>query len=173
MHLFNIKIKLKINYSDKLDLRIETGVFPNCLKIAEVIPIYKKRDQNMPTNYRPISLLSQFDKFFEKMLFSRLFSYLDKNQLLSKNQFRFRPNSSIQFAKSTIHDKLIKNIDNGLYTCCIFLDLSKAFDTVNHKVLLWKLHHYFGIRGIALHLIESYLSNRYQYTNVQGHYSNK
>ena len=72
-----------------------------------------------------------------------------------------------------MHDKLIKNIDNGLYTCCIFLDLSKAFDTVNHKVLLRKLHHYFGIRGTAFHRIESYLSNRYQYTNVQGHYLNK
>ena len=58
-------------------------------------------------------------------------------------------------------------------TCCIFLDLSKAFDTVNHTILLWKLYHYFGIRGTAPHLIESYLSNRYQYTNVRGHYSNK
>ena len=107
------------------------------------------------------------------MLFSILFSYLDKNQLLNKNQFGFRPNSSTHFAITTIHDKLIKNIDNGLYTCCIFLDLSKAFDTVNHTILLWKLYHYFGIRGTALHLIESYLSNRYQYTNVRGHYSNK
>ena len=104
------------------------------------------------------------------MLFSRLFSYLDKNQLINKNQFGFRPNSSTQFAISTIHDKLIKNIDNGLYTCCIILDLSKAFDTVNHTILLWKLYHYFGIRGTALHLIESFLS---KYKNVQGHYSNK
>ena len=102
--------------SNLFNLCIETGVFPNCLKIAEVNPIYKKGDQNMPTNYRPISLLSQFNKIFEKVLFSRLFSYLDKNQLLNKNQFGFRPNSSTQFAISTIHDKLIKNIDNGLYT---------------------------------------------------------
>ena len=69
----------------------------------------------MPTNYRTILLLSQFDKIFKKMLFSRLFLYFDKNQLLSKNQFGFRPNSSTQFAMSTIHDKLIKNIDNGQY----------------------------------------------------------
>ena len=79
--------------SNLFNLCIETGVFSNCLKIAEVIPIYKKGDQNMPTNYRPILLLSQLDKNFEKMLFSRLFSYLDKNQLLGKNQFGFRPNS--------------------------------------------------------------------------------
>ena len=122
--------------SNLFNMCIETGVFPNCLKIAEVIPIYKKGDQNIFTNNRPISLLSQFDKIFEKMLFSRLLSYLDKNQLLSKNQFGFRPNSSTQFAISTIYDKIIKNIDNGLYTCCIFLDLSKAFDTVNHTILL-------------------------------------
>ena len=88
------------------------------------------------------------------MLFSRLFLYLDKNQLLNKNQFGFRPNSSTQFAITLIHDKLIKNIDNGLYTCCIFLDLSKAFDTVNHTILLWKLYHYFGIRGTAPYLIQ-------------------
>ena len=89
--------------SNLFNLCIETGLFPNCLKIDEVIPIYKKGDQNMPTNYRPISLLSQFEKIFEKMLFSRLLSYLDKNQLLSKNQFGFRPNSSTQFAISTIY----------------------------------------------------------------------
>ena len=110
--------------SNLFSLFIETGVFPNCLKIADVIPIYKKGNQNMPTNYRPNSL-SQFDKIFEKMLFSRLFSYFDKNQLLSKNQFGLRPNSSTQLAISTKHDKLIKNIDNGLYTCCIFLDHQK------------------------------------------------
>ena len=143
--------------SNLFNLCIETSVFPNCLKIAEVISIYKKGDQNMPTNYRPISLLSQFDKIFEKMLFSRLFSYLDKNQLLSKNQFDFRPKSSTHFAITKIHDKLIKNIDNGLYTCCIFLDLSKAFDTVNHTVLLLKLCHYFGIRSTAPYLIKSFL----------------
>ena len=102
--------------SNLFNLCIETGVFPNCLKIAEVILIYKKGNQNKPTNYRPISLLSQFEKNFEKMLFSRLFSYLDKNQLLGKNQFGFRSNSATQFAISTIHDKLIKNIDNDLYT---------------------------------------------------------
>ena len=66
---------------------------------------------------------------------------------------------------------MIKSVDNGLFSCCVFLDFSKAFDTVDHKILLWKLHNYFGIRGTCLNLFESYLSNRYQYINIVGHYS--
>ena len=142
------------------------GEFPNCLKTAEVIPIYKKGDHSVAANYRPISLLSQFHKIFERLLYNRLYSYLDKYNLLSKRQFGFRQNSSTTFAISTIYDNLIKNIDNNLYTCCIFLDLSKAFDTVDHKILLSKLHSNFGIRGKPLDLIESYLNDRYQYVNV-------
>ena len=103
----------------------------------------------------------------EKMIFSRLYSYLEKND----NQFGFRPNSSTAFAISSLYDKLIKNIDKSLFSCCVFLDFSKAFNTANHKILLWKLHNYFGIRGTCLNLFESYISNRYQYTNILGHYS--
>ena len=105
------------------------------------------------------------------MIFSRLYSYLEKKQLLNDNQFGFRSNSSTAFAISSLYDKLIKNIDNGLFSCCVFLDFLKAFDTVDHKILLRKLHNYFGIRGTCLNLFESYLSNRYQYTNILGHYS--
>ena len=100
------------------------------------------------------------------MIFTRLYSYLENKHLLSNKQFGFRPNSFTHFAISSIHDKLIKNIDKGLYSCCIFLDLSKAFHTVDHGVLLWKLSNHFGIRGIALNLFESYLSERYQYRNI-------
>ena len=107
----------------------------------------------------------------EKMIFSRLYSYLEKKQLLNDNQFGFRLNSSTAFAISSLYDKLIKNIDNGLFSCRVFFEFSKAFDIVNHKILLWKLHNYFSIRGRCLNLFESYLSNRYQYTNILGHYS--
>ena len=107
----------------------------------------------------------------EKMIFSRLYSYLEKKQLLNDNQFGFRPNSSTAFAISSLYYRLIKNIDNGLFSCCVFLDFSKAFDTVDHKILLWILHNYFGFRGTCLNLFESYLSNRYQYVNILGHYS--
>ena len=159
--------------SDLFNVYVSNGVFPNWLKVAEVIPVFKKGDKNNPTNYRPISLLSQFDKILEKMNFTRLYSYLEKKYLLNNKQFGFRPISSINFAISLIPDKPIKNIDEGLYSCCIFLNLCKAFHTVNHRVLLWKLSNHFGIRGIDLNLFESYLSERFQYTNISGRFSSR
>ena len=152
--------------SDLFNVCIAQGVFPDCLKIAEVIPIFQKGDHNLATNYRPISILSQFDKIFEKLIYIRISSYLEKYDLLSKNQFGFRENSSTNFAIAHIHDNILRNVDLGLHTCCIFLDFSKAFDTVNHQILLAKLQKYFGIRGKPLDLFKSYLSNRYQYTKI-------
>ena len=144
------------------------GVFPDCLKIAEVIPIYKRGNVNRPTNYRPISLLSHFDKIFEKLIHQRIMSYLDKFSLLTEHQFGFRQNSSTNHAITYIYDNLIQNVDQGLFSCCLFLDLSKAFDTIDHDILVWKLYHYFGFRGKAYDLIASFLNNRYQYTNVDN-----
>ena len=143
------------------------GVYPNCLKIAEVIPIFKKGDRKEASNYRPISILSQFDKILEKLIYSRIINFIEKNELLCENQFGFRKNSSTIFAINSIYDKFINNIDQNLYTCCLFLDLSKAFDTVDHDILLDKLYRNFGIRGKPLDLLTSYLKNRYQYTNVR------
>ena len=143
------------------------GVYPNCLKIAEVIPIFKKGDRKEASNYRPISILSQFDKILEKLIYSRIINFIEKNELLCENQFGFRKNSSTIFAINSIYDKFINNIDQNLYTCCLFLDLSKAFDTVDHDILLDKLYRNFEIRGKPLDLLTSYLKNRYQYTNVR------
>ena len=147
------------------------GVFPDIFKIAEVVPVFKKDDPTLATNYRPISLLSQFSKIFEKMLYSRIYSYLVRFKLLNEHQFGFRKNSSTIHAITSIYDNLLKNIENGMYNCSIFLDLSKAFDTVNHERLIWKLDHYFGIRGIALELLRDYLTNRYQYTKLLNYKS--
>ena len=132
------------------------GVYPNCLKIAEVIPIFKKGDCREASNYRPISILSQFHKILEKLIYSCIIKFIEKNDLLCENQFGFRKNSSNIFAINSIYDKFINNIDQNLYTCCLFLDLSKAFDTIDHGILLDKLYRNFAIRSKPFDLLISY-----------------
>ena len=159
--------------SKLIDTCCESGVFPNCLKIAEVVPIFKKDDRSKTTNYRPISLLSQFDKILEKNIYHRLIHFLEKYQLLNKVPFGFRQNSSTIQAISKINDEIVQNIDQDLYTCYIFLDLSKAFDTVDHDILLEKLCHSFGIRGIPHQLLRSYLTHKLQCTVVANSVSSE
>ena len=134
--------------SKLFNMRFKSGVFPNCLKVAEVVPIFKKGDQSKATNYRPISLLSQFDKILEKIIYHRLIHFLEK-YLLNKNQFGFRQNSSTIHAISKIYDQLLQNIDKDLYTCCIFLDLSKALyylkNYIAHLALEVLLMNSFGV----------------------------
>ena len=105
------------------------------------------------------------------MLYSRIYSYLVRFKLLNEHQFGFRKNSSTIHAITSIYDNLLKNVENGMYNRSIFLDLSKAFGTVNHERLIWKLDHYFGIRGIAHELLRDYLTNRYQYTKLLNYKS--
>ena len=147
---------------------ISQGSFPNCLKIAQVIPVYKKGSKTNCSNYRPISLLSPLSKIFEKIISSRLYNYIEKKQLLSDCQFGFRPNYSTSLAISNICNNILLNKDKGFYTCSIFLDLSKAFDTVDHALLINKLKNCYGIRGTPLCLLNNYLSNRLQYTCINS-----
>ena len=120
-----------------------------------------------------MSLLSQFDKILEKNIYHRLIHFLEKYQLLNKVPFGFRQNSSTIQAISKIYDEIVQNIDQYLYTCCIFLDLSKAFDPVDHDILLEKLYHSFGIRGIPHELLRSYLTDRLQCTVVANSVSSE
>ena len=140
----------------------QTGVYPDCLKIAKVIPIFKGGKQTQPGNYRPISLLSNLDKIIEKLIYSRLISFLNKYNILNDNQYGFRQAHSTTLAVSQFYENLLHSQDNGRATCAILLDLSKAFDSVNHDILLFKLYRY-GIRGQAWLLLRSYLSNRKQF----------
>ena len=147
---------------------MKNGVYPDSLKIAQVIPIYKnKGSKDECSSYRPISILSQINKVFEKLIKSRLMAFLDKYKVLSEHQFGFRKNNSTSFAIYDLVENLIKNKDDDKYTCTFFLDLSKAFDTVDRSILIKKLWHY-GIRGMPLELLKSYLTNRKQYTLVNG-----
>ena len=144
-----------------------TGVFPDKLKIAKVIALHKKGTTDDMSNYRPIFLLSVFSKIFEKIMHKRLYSFLEVNGILHPLKFGFRRKHSTQHTLISMTENILKTIDNGNFGCGIFIDLKKAFDTVNHSVLLKKLEHY-GVRGIPLQWFESYLSNRKQYVSING-----
>ena len=121
-----------------LSLCIVNGEFPDDMKTAKVISIYRRGDPLECSNYRPISLLSNFNKIFEKVIFQRPYSFLTKNNLISSKQFDFQQNFSTNHAMSVMYDNLSKSADKGLYSCCLLLDLIKAFDTMDHKILIKK-----------------------------------
>ena len=149
------------------NMSILTGVHPDQLKQAHVIPIFKKGSRLLISNYRPISLLSNLNKIFEKILHKRMFTYLDKYNLLYDLQFGFRAKYSTSHALIHMTEKIRQALDAGKVTCGIFIDLQKAFDTVNHNILLKKLHHY-GFRGIINKWFQSYLSDRRQKVVING-----
>ena len=144
---------------------IQDGVVPSALKVAKVVPIYKTDDKKLVSNYRPISVLPVFSKILERLIYARVIDFLNKHDILSTNQYGFRKNLSTSMALLDLVDKLANSIENNEITIGIFVDLAKAFDTVNHKILLAKLDHY-GVRGIALDWFQSYLSNRNQFVCI-------
>lgn len=145
------------------NLSFSSGSVPDKLKIAKVIPVFKKGDPSSPGNYRPISLLSIFDKLLEKLMYSRLYKHLQTNNVLYKYQFGFRAKHSTSLALIEVIDNIYEQLDNGSTVCGIYLDLQKAFDSVSHDILLKKMYIY-GIRGIVYKWFESYLYNRHQFT---------
>ena len=149
------------------NLCIDQGIFPDPLKMAQVIPIFKGGDKEDPSSYRPISLLPAIGKLFEKLISKKLLDFFNKYDLLCKEQFGFRSGFSTEYAIHDIYEKLLRNFDQSQNSCAIFLDLAKAFDSVSHPILLRKLYKY-GIRGNAFNLLESYLSNRTQFVKVNN-----
>ena len=156
------------NWLSKLiNLCFETGVFPDKLKLAKVTPLHKKDSKLKHLNYRPISLLSVFSKIYEKLMYIRIYNYLDRNKLIYSKQFGFRSKHSTNHAIISITEHIRRLLDKGQYVGGIFVDLEKAFDTVNHELLCEKMEFY-GFRGNTNRLIQSYLNNRKQYVSLNG-----
>ena len=128
---------------------LSVGIFPDQIKIAQIVPVFKNGNKFQVCNYRPISVLSPLSKIFEKLVYVRLLSFISKNKVLGNEQFGFRSKLSTYMALLELTDGISKSIDERKLTVGIFLDLAKAFDTVNHKILLDKLQ-YYGIRGTPL-----------------------
>lgn len=148
-----------------INLIFETGVVPSHFKIAIITPIFKAGDQTKVNNYRPISVISNFSKVFEKCIKSRLENFLQKNQILSKNQFAFTNGLSTNDAIYELTRNITNNLDNNKKCLTVFLDLAKAFDTVPHNTLLDVLNAY-GVRGVVLDVFKSYLSERQQTVKI-------
>ena len=153
--------------SDICNSSFNEGIFPEKNKIAKVIPTHKKGSIKDVNNYRPISLLSTFSKIMGKVMASRLNDILELYSIICPNQFGFRAGYSTTHSLISITETINKTIEEKKFGCGVFIDLKKAFDTVNHKILLQKLEHY-GIRDCSLSWFESYLTNRKQYVSVNG-----
>ena len=150
-----------------VDSSLQTGVFPDLMKIAIVSPVFKTGDTADISNYRPISVLPYFSKILERVMYDLLYKYLTDQKILHQQQFGFRKDHSTEDAIAQLVDQIYESFENDKYTVGIFIDLSKAFDTVDHAIILKKLEIY-GITGANLAWFRSYLTNRKQYICINN-----
>jgi hypothetical protein len=146
---------------------LATGIVPIQFKIARVVPVFKGGDSTSPDNYRPIALLSNFSKILEKIVAKRLMTFFEANNILSGAQFGFRAGHSTVHPMVLLHNYVAKALDNKEHAIGIFCDLKKAFDTVDHSILLRKLSN-LGVRGTELAWFRDYLFNRKQFVNINN-----
>jgi len=157
-------------------LTIAHGIVPDQMKIARVVLLFKAEDPSLFTNYRPVSILPSFSKLLERVIYNPILDFLTNLHILCDNQlglvFGFRKNHSTTLALIYLHDKISSAFDNGELAVGVFLDLSRAFDTVDHSILFDKLEHN-GICGLSLKWVKSYFSNRLQFVEYNGHVSSR
>ena len=172
----SIRILKKVNnfispvLSELINQAFYEGIYPSSLKLAKVIPIFKSGLKTLPGNYRPISILSNLNKIIEKVIYNRLYSFFSKYNVLNCSQFGFREGHSTTLALSEFVEGVLSEFDEGNATCAVFLDLSKAFDSVDRKILLRKLENY-GVRDKMHSLVKSYLEGRQQFVSFGGYES--
>ena len=167
-----ILILLKQNISKQLpdwfNLSFPSGFSSSILKSAKVVPVFKKGSELGYYNYRFISLLSNVGKILEKLIYKKVYNFLTKNNIIYDLQFGFRQNFSTSHALMNLTENVRQALDKGYIGCGIFVDLQKAFDTLDHEVLLSKLD-YYGIRVKSNNWFKSYLSNRKQFVSINGY----
>jgi uncharacterized protein YifN (PemK superfamily) len=146
---------------------ITFGVFPDKLKIAKVVPLYKKAESHLFQNYRPISVLPSISKVLERVMHSQIVAHFTNNKLFYDNQYGFRTSHSTELAALELVNRVTDCMDKNELPLSIFLDMSKAFDTIDHSILLYKLR-YYGLSDNALKLVETYLCNRMQYVSMDN-----
>ena len=150
-----------------INLSFDTGIFPDRLKVSRVTPIFKKGMKSDVSNYRPISVTNPLSKILERLMAARMINFVDKFSILYDYQFGFRKNDSTSVAVLDLVNMIQNETFEGNYVLGVFMDFQKAFDTVNFTLLLKKLHHY-GFRGLCHDWFKSYLTNRMQFTHVNG-----
>ena len=138
---------------------LSEGLFPQVMKLADVCPLFKSKDKSETSNYRNVSLLLTLSKLLEKIICDKVYTILNDTNQVYVSQYRFRSGHSCENAVSELVSAVLKGFQSNKYTLGVFLDLSKAFDTLKHSILLEKLQ-YYGIRGVTLDWFHSYLSNR-------------
>lgn len=144
---------------------IKESIFPDCLKIAKVIPLFKSGDKTDPNNYRPIAITPIDAKCFESVILERIETHLKNNDILCKYQFGYTKNSNCESAVLHVLNRIYQNVEKKLFTAAVFIDLSKAFDCIMHPLLELKLSK-LGFSDDFLQLLKSYLSDRYQYVEI-------
>ena len=166
-----LKLDISEPISTLINRSFSAGVFPSALKVSKVIPVFKNKGSPLEvSNYRPISLLSNIEKIYEKVMYTRLMDFLNRFKQIYSRQFGFRKAHSTVDTLINIVERIRGSLDKGEFACGVFVDLQKAFDTVDHEILLAKLNHY-GVRGIANTWFKSYLSDRSQFVCLSNHKS--
>ena len=163
---------LSVILSHVLDNCVSEGYFPTELKTGCITPIYKNGEKSEVNNYRPVCSLTPFSKIFERIIYNRMISFIESNNIFTSSQFGFRSGYSTESAIIQFIDKIHNGLSKRQHTVAIFMDLSKAFDVLDHQILAQKLDHY-GFRGKFLDLLISFISNRNYFVSANGITSDK